>query len=496
MEENKQPQYFSPVPPAVPKKPETFPAGKQEIVLGFLILICSWFFFNSIYFGGFNIGAAVGLGGIILISTAYLLLKGHRLTIYTGTLLALDLVICGSFARSDDSFVKFIMVCFLIVSVNLGLCLLAGQNHRCPGGFSSVLDIPRTVFMLGVAKLDPSVRGLFQSLRSSGSAGKKGGAVLLGLVIAFPLLLILIPLLTSADAAFDALLSKLPEIDLEEILVTLIFGTLLAVFFFVRATALQHAKKEDPAPQRRKGISAITVNTVLVAIAVVYGVYLVSQLAYFSGGFSGILPEDFTVAQYARRGFFEMAWLCAINLAIIALSVGLVRGDAPKATRLICLFIGIVTVFLAVSASAKMFLYIGSFGLTRLRVLTQVIIFWLGLTTVLVCIWLFAPKLSYMKIALILALAMGAAVAWADVDTVVARYNVKAYQTGKLETVDVEYLDSLGHGAVPYIAQLQADPDPEVANAAKWAMSRGYYINEDLRAWNYVNQIAKPYYDD
>ena len=62
--------------------------------------------------------------------------------------------------------------------------------------------------------------------------------------------------------------------------------------------------------------------------------------------------------------------------------------------------------------------------------------------------------------------------------------------------MDVEYLDSLGHGAVPYIAQLQADPDPEVANAAKWAMSRGYYINEDLRAWNYVNQIAKPYYDD
>lgn len=496
MEDNKQPAYFSPVPPAVPKKPDSYPAGKWEFLLGLCILLSSWLFFNSIYFGGFNLFAAIGLGGIILVSTLYLLLKGHRLTVYTGTLLALALVICGSFARSDDSFVKFIMVCFLIISVNLSLCLTAGQNRHPSGGITSLLDVPRTVFMLGIAKLDPALRGLFRGIRSSGSAGKKGGAIALGLVVAFPVLLILVSLLSSADAAFDALLSKLPQFELEGLIVTGLFGTLLAIFFFVRASALHSAPKETPAAKTAKGISPLTVNTVLIAVSAVYLVYLFSQLAYFSGGFSGILPEDYTVAQYARRGFFELAWLCAINLGIIALAVGLVKGSAPKTTRLICLFIGIVTVFLAISASAKMFLYIDSFGLTRLRVLTQVIIFWLGLTTVLVCVWLFVPKMPYMKAALILALAIGAAVAWADVDTVVARYNVSAYQTGKLETVDVAYLDDLGHGAVPYIAQLQEDADPEVAQAAKWALSRGYYINEDIRAWNYVNYIAQMYYDD
>lgn len=496
MEENKQPQYFSPVPPAVVEKPSVFPAGRREIIFGGLILVCGWLLFNSLFYCGANLGFALFTGCAIVLSMGYLLLSGHRLSVYPGILLGLSLVICGSFARSDDSFVKFVMVCFLIISVNLGLCLLTGQNRRSPNGFASVLDVFRTVFPLGIGKVSPSVKGLVQGIKNTGAAGKKGGAVLLGLVIALPILLILVPLLTSADAAFDALLSKLPEWDMGELISTVIFGTALALFLYTRTTALHSAEKEAPAASPTKGISPLTVNTVLLAVGAVYLVYLFSQLAYFSGGFSGILPEDYTVAQYARRGFFEMAWLCAINLLIIALAVGLVKGGAPKTTRLICLFIGIVTVFLAVSASAKMFLYIDSFGLTRLRVLTQVIIFWLGLTTVLVCLWLFIPKLPYMKVALILALVMGAAVAWADVDTVVARYNVTAYQSGRLETVDVEYLDSLGHGAVPYIALLTEDADPEVAQAAKWALSRGYYINEDVRAWNYVNHIAEMYYDD
>lgn len=493
MEENKQPQYFSPVSPGMPPVRENYMAGKREFIFALLILLSSWLFFNSIWYDGFNLGASIGLGCVIVLSMGYLLLSGHKLTVYTGMLFALELVICGSFVRSDDSFVKFIMVCFLVVSVNLSLCLTAGQNRRADKGITSLLDVPRTVFMLGIGKLGPALRGLFQGVRGSGAVGKKGGAVALGLVIAFPVLLILVPLLTSADAAFDALLSELPEFDLEELIVTVIFGTLLAMFFFVRASALHSAKKEVPAVKTAKGINALTVNTVLVAISVVYLAYLFSQLAYFSGGFSGILPEDYTVAQYARRGFFELAWLCAINLLIIALAVGLVRGSAPKFTRILCLFIGIVTVFLAASASAKMFLYIGSFGLTRLRVLTQVVIFWLGLVTVLVCIWLFVPNLPYMKAALILTLAMGAAVAWADVDTVVARYNVNAYQTGKLETVDVAYLEDLSLGALPYIAQLTDDADPEVAQAAQEALAVNWYSGDDFRGWNYARHIAEMY---
>jgi hypothetical protein len=240
-----------------------------------------------------------------------------------------------------------------------------------------------------------------------------------------------------------------------------------------------------------------------VAVALVYCVYLISQLAYFTGGLHGILPEGYTLAEYARRGFFELAWLCAINLLIVALAVGLVRkaDTAPLSTRLICLFLGLVTLFLAVSASAKMFLYIDAYGLTRLRVLTQVVICFLILATLSVCLWLFVRKFPYMRAVLICALVLCAAVAWADVDTVVARYNVGAYQSGKLDTVDVDHLAGLGYGAYPYLAQLTEDTNQEIAEAAQDAL-RYYYGNsrddveipeliEDFRSWNYATAAAQ-----
>ncbi len=494
--ENNTPQFFTPQDPVPSQSPVRFPCGRGERLFAGLLLLCSWLLCNSLFYAGANLGFAIFTGCGILLSMLYLLHSGKRLTVYSGLLLGLSLVICGSFARSDDSFVKLVMVLFLILSVNLGLCLLAGQNRRSPGLFSSLLDAPRAALVLALGKLNPALGGLFQGLRTCGSSGKKSGPIILGLVLAVPLLLIIVPLLTSADAAFDALMQNLPQWDFGELIPSVLFGTLFAGFLFCRGTALNYTEKTSPAPKKRKGLNPLTVNTVLLAISAVYALYLFSQLAYFSGGFSGILPEDYTVAQYARRGFFEMAWLCAVNLLIIACGAGLVRGKAPLLTRLICLFIGIVTVFLAVSASAKMFLYIGSFGLTRLRVLTQVIIFWLGLTTVLVCVWLFVPKLPYMKAVVLLALVLGAAVAWADVDTVVARYNVTAYQSGTLESVDVQYLDSLGHGAVPYIARLTKDTDPQVAAAAKEALCYGYYTIHDFRDWNYVNQIAGLYGKD
>lgn len=486
-----------PISDPLPDKPALcFLAGKKEFLFGGVVLLLGWFVCNSFLFYGLNLGFALFSGLTTLSTFIYLCCRGHKIRFYPAILLLLSLILSASFARSDDGFVKFVIFCFLIISTNLGLCLMAGQTRFFQAGLSTLLDVPRSIILLGFGRLPAAFRGLFRGMRSSGASGKKSLSVILGLAIALPLVAILIPLLISADAAFDALLGQLPKFHAGQLLVSIFFGSALSIFFYTRGTALHYNPRTQPVSRTRRGISALTINTTLIAVGIVYVVYLISQLAYFSGGFLGILPAGYSLSEYARRGFFELAWLCAINLLIIALSVGLVakKGSAPVVTRLICLFIGIVTLFLAASASAKMFLYIDAFGLTRLRVLTQVVIFFIGITTVLVCLWLFIPKLPYMKLVLVIALLIGALTAWADVDTVVARYNVTAYQSGKLETVDVYYLGELGKGAVPYIALLQEDDNRLISQQAQDVLDNAYHETaEDFRDWNYANHVAAEY---
>lgn len=474
-----------------------FETGKKELLFGLLLLISALGLCNFTLFGGFNLGFAMGQVACIACAFFYLLASGCAPDWYSGSLLALSVIIAAGFARSDDGFVKFVMFCFLTVSTNLGLCLMAKKNRYRPGSLRTVLDAPGTFFRLGFGKLPEAFHGLGAAFRKSGSAGQKGGAFLLGVFLCIPLLAIMIPLLMSADAAFDGLMGLLPEFDLEELLATVIFGLLLWAVLYTRAVALRKAPAGEAAPRQRKGIHAITVNTVLGAAGLVYLVYLLSQLAYFSGGFAGILPEGYSVAEYARRGFFEMALLSGIDLTVMVFSLGLVRreGSAPLATKLLCLFLGVVTLFLVSTASAKMFLYIGSFGLTSLRVLTQIVMLFMAITTVIICVWLFLPKLPYMKVLLLVALTMGAVTLWVDVDTQVARYNVDAYLSGRLETVDVLYLYQLGDEGIPQLARLmQEATDIGVQSNAKRYLSRAEgNAPEDFREWNYVNQKALEY---
>ena len=473
-----------------------YPVDGKDLLTALGLILSALALVNVTFYGGFHLGFALAGLLFMAVCSGYLWASGRKPGGYSVALLILSGMIVAGFARSDDGFVKFVMICFLFLAFNLSLCLQAGKNRRDPARFTALADPFRTAFGYGFSKWGRAIGGMGRTLRDSGTAGRKAGSVLLGILIAVPVVAIVLPLLVSADAAFAGVIDLLPEIRVGQILVTVLFGALLSCFFLSHILSLRHLPDAQQRSPRRKGANSLTVNTILIAVCVVYLVYLISQLAYFVSGFSGILPENYTMAEYARRGFFEMFGLCAINLLLIALMVGIVvkNPQAPLLTRILCLFIGLVTLFFVASASAKMGMYIRSYGLTRLRLLTEVVMVFLGAVTALVCVWLFAPKMPYMKVVMLTALIFGAVVLWGDVDTVVARYNVTAYQQGILETVDVNYLCTLNSSAVPYLEELTRDADPQVAEQARQAMNRRTsreYGCDDLRNWNWADYIAQ-----
>lgn len=475
----------------------SFATDGRELFFGLLTLICGMLMCNFVLFGGFELGFALAMCGYIICASGYLLASGGRLGFYSTLLLLLSTAIAAGFGRSDDDFVKFVMICFLTVSVNLGLCLMAKQNRHHAGGMGSLLDASRTVVVMGYGQIPKAMGGLFNALKGKGSAVRTFGSVVIGLVIMLPLMSLVISLLVKADAAFENVIKLLPQINIGEILITVIFGFAVFCVMYTRSVALARRQPAAPvAPGRGRGLNKLTVNTALIGLCLVYLLYLVSQLAYFVSGFAGIVPQEYTLAEYARRGFFEMAWLCAINMVLIILAVSFVRksnGRAPLSTRLLCLFTGLVTLFMVAAASAKLLTYIDGYGLTRLRVMTQLIIIFFGLMALVVSVNLFMKKPRYMPVLLIGALLLGGSAFWVDVDTLVATYNVNAYQSGILKTVDVEYLGTLGSGAVPQIAKLLDDQDPQVAEAAQRALDENYVNWNDFRSWNFADWCAKPF---
>ena len=469
------------------------PAGNHELIFGLFAIILGLFTANMVIFGGFRLGFSIAAVLSVVLTWGYLYRSGRRGNWYTNTILVLCLVIAAGFGWSGDSFVKGWLFLFLIAGTNLAFCLMAGHNRHSPGSARSLFDAARTLFDFGTGRIAYASRGVAVAFRSGGVLTQRSGAVLAGLGIAVPALAVVIPLLISSDAAFEGLIGLLPDFDLFEIVTTVIIGAAVGLFFYSRAVALHHEEPSDAPERERKQLHVLTMNTALGAVCVVYLTYLFSQLAYFVGGFSGILPEGFTRAEYARRGFFEMTWLVAINLCLMTFGVSKVQqeGRAPGSTRALCLFLGLVSEFLVAASVAKMVMYIDTYGLTRLRVLTMVIMAFLGITTALICVWLYLPKLQYMKAVMLIALAMGAAVLWLDVDTQVAKYNVEHYLSGELATVDLAHLFTLSPSAVPYMEKLTDCGDPEIRSRST-AFLRSWHIDEadDFRELTWLQHNA------
>ena len=97
---------------------------------------------------------------------------------------------------------------------------MAGRSLWDPASVYSLLDPFRCFFVLGFGRMGWAFRGIRNAVREGGETVKKGSAVLMGAVIAVPILVIMIPLLMRSDAAFEGLLDLLPEFDFAEAFAT------------------------------------------------------------------------------------------------------------------------------------------------------------------------------------------------------------------------------------------------------------------------------------
>ncbi len=489
-------------------------ADSRDIKLAALLILPCLLLINCLFWSNVGLGVTIGFLLIGIITFWYISKSKQKPSVYRFICTIFFILMAVTLSLSDHSLTKGLSV---VVILLLYLIIITDhfdlRSHKS-GSYSAILDILRTAFDFGLGNITNGIYALLHKNHADGEVTKRRiGHVFSGIALAIPVLLIVVPLLISSDAAFESIFKDISLSKIFEIVITLLCGGLYFLSVFSRLFMVKNAEVKPAAKSSFKGITAISVYSFLVAVSSAYVLYLFSQLAYFFNAFAGLLPKDFTMAEYARRGFFEMSAVCGINLLIILLTTVLCRKEGnilPKPLKALNGFLCCFSLLLIITAISKMVLYIDRFGMTRLRIYTSLFMVFLGLVFVTVILKLFIRKLPYMKIILITACSVLLLSCLFDADRIIANYNVNAYLNDKLQNVDVSTLEDLDSSAIDPLLKLYHHTEGELHTEVKHALNRrfkahfniikiikdetGIYIIEgsdfDIRGFNVTEYLA------
>jgi hypothetical protein len=117
-------------------------------------------------------------------------------------------------------------------------------------------------------------------------------------------------------------------------------------------------------------------------LTTLFVVFVVLQISYLFGGRETIeATTGLTLADYARRGFFELIVVAGLTLAVL-LVLGATSGSQRLFRVLAAVLIGCVLIMLA-SALQRLNLYIDAYGLTIDRLVALSVMAWFALSLVL-----------------------------------------------------------------------------------------------------------------
>ncbi|MBQ0083442.1 MAG: DUF4173 domain-containing protein [Clostridiales bacterium] len=465
----------TPVVPVTPK-PQKMPLTLKDRIFALVILIYSVLWIDFSLFSSFNLGFTVSTALFFVITLIYFIEKGIKLKVYPIACGILSVLFSVTLTLYDNSFDGFLGFLLVMVLNAFYLTQITDCNTFGNGTFRTVGDVVLNYFITPFAYLGVAIGSLFAKDEEKKNNRSKG--IIIGILLAVPVIAVVVPLLVESNPFFEHLLDSVFD-SFGEFIAKLILGVAL---FFPLFTMVFAYKKGLPREMRKEPkesgghIDSVIVGSFLSVISVVYVIYILTQIAYFFSAFKGILPEgyEFTVAEYARKGFFEMCVVAAINLGLVFLSTLLIRkkedGNLPAFPKWLNCFICLFTILLIATAISKMVLYITSFGMTRLRIVTSCFMIFLSVVFVLAIIRIFKKDFKYMKGVICALCAVALIMGFCDVDTTIARYNYNAYKNKTLSSIDVKTLGELSDASVPYLAELLKDDDVQVRNAAHNAL--------------------------
>ncbi|MFC1617718.1 DUF4153 domain-containing protein [Patescibacteria group bacterium] len=389
-----------------------------------------------------------------------------------------------------------------------------------------------------------------QKDQSRGRKPSIAGKIIIGIVIAVPILITVVALLASADPVFSEALADIPETIFHAQFWGMFFTTVAVAFYALgfiysgfkkigedkpklqyqppaqanyQATNNptfqynqyygQYYSQSQPQPQAEtqpktqteatpaanKGWDPIILATVLGALAIFYVIFAIIQFAYLFPGEAHVFLADFTYAEYAQKGFAELVIVTVINLIILLLAVKYVRQAKTKIVKIVN---GLLAVLVACSgvilysAHTRLFLYEQAYGLTYTRLFVNAFMILLLAFLVIAFVKIWSKKMAVKKAFILATIAVFILINFVNFDSLIAKVNVDRYYAlgQNAEKIDVQYLTGLSYDAIPALVELKKSGNlqPEQVKMINDHFEQvGFEIASRQRYWQSFNLSAE-----
>ena len=326
--------------------------------------------------------------------SVFVAFNGKRV-IANKTVLALivpTLVLCGilMFDYMNVELLGFTMLAIPALLLTIGVFTTQGIAYKREG--KAALGVLRAVFVKSFTAIGAYFRAYTGVFGGKKSTASRHGWI--GLAVGIPLVVVVLALLSGADAGMQKLLgSWIENISLWNWFWRVVVVFLSSMLFYSLFFNLTWGKKDaDLAPVRQNWTFAGT-GVVILLLLIVYALFTYVQFTYL---FSGTLPVSMTYSEYARDGFGQFVAVTLINFTLLGIS--LTKTEQGRAIKTLQALLIAASLIILASAAWRMWLYVDAYGLTMRRVLPLWLMAYFVFLAVVGAVRIFREKIPFLRI--------------------------------------------------------------------------------------------------
>lgn len=434
--------------------------SKKDCILAAVIAVLSIIFIRVIIWNHLGFCATGLFAALITASVIYLKKSCCHFSGINKTITAVLYAFSAVYSITDNGTIFALDTFFLIAGIAYLFFSVTNEKTDIErfiviAFFKSLMEVPLSRFGAQIS--------ITADVSGKSNAGNRLKSFLAGIIVTIPLTIIIGALLMSADAGMEDMLSGLVTAVFTDDIQTFVYQMLIAfplsLYLFSmmynhvynwEVSCIDHEKSENFMDHNRC-IPNMVMYTAVTPVLILYVMFFFSQASYFLSAFSNSLPQGYSYAEYARRGFFELFWITLINLGILTFMNYLSKQGGrvkPAALKIYSVIISVFTLILITTAVSKMIMYISAFGLTELRLYTTWFMILCAVLFIFIIIKQFRFDFRFSRWTLFAFTFMFALLCFSRTDALIARFNISMYNSGYHKELDTDVFYKMSDDAM------------------------------------------------